>query len=179
MYEILTVFPPLFSLPRQLTNAVPPGPVPEEYLRGFRPYATAEDALRMPSLPLGLDPATAAAAAAYYHPGYLPHPSFAPYRFVLSTWHPCPPRANCANSSIWVNKVFAQLRLSSKCICGLADLGFIFPDVKYSPRVLYLWYLFSCWREFLWSVRELSWGRRQRKKKEKKEKSNCKNSSEG
>lgn len=68
------------SLPRQLPNAVPPGPVPEEYLRGFRPYATTEDALRMPSLPLGLDPATAAAAAAYYHPSYLPHPSFTPYR---------------------------------------------------------------------------------------------------
>lgn len=69
-----------FSLPRQLSNAVPPGPVPEEYLRGFRPYATTEDALRMPSLPLGMDPATAAAAAAYYHPSYLPHPSFTPYR---------------------------------------------------------------------------------------------------
>lgn len=67
-----------FSLPRQLPNAVPPGPVPEEYLRGFRPYATAEDALRMPSLPLGLDPAT---AAAYYSHSYLPHPStFASYR---------------------------------------------------------------------------------------------------
>lgn len=75
-------FTPFFtcSLPRQLPNAVPPGPVPEEYLRGFRPYATTEDALRMPSLPLGLDPATAAAAAAYYHPSYLPHPSFTPYR---------------------------------------------------------------------------------------------------
>uniref|UniRef100_A0A3Q3STZ4 Gse1 coiled-coil protein b n=1 Tax=Mastacembelus armatus TaxID=205130 RepID=A0A3Q3STZ4_9TELE len=72
-------FQPL-NLPRQLPNAVPPGPVPEEYLRGFRPYATTEDALRMPSLPLGLDPATAAAAAAYYHPSYLPHPSFTPYR---------------------------------------------------------------------------------------------------
>ncbi|AWP01670.1 putative genetic suppressor element 1-like [Scophthalmus maximus] len=72
-------FQPL-NLPRQLTNAMPPGAVPEEYLRGFRPYATAEDALRMPSLPMGLDPATAAAAAAYYHPSYLPHPSFTPYR---------------------------------------------------------------------------------------------------
>ncbi|CDR06908.1 unnamed protein product, partial [Oncorhynchus mykiss] len=72
-------FQPL-NLPRQLPHGVPPGGVPEEYLRGFRPYATAED-LRMPSgLPLGLDPATAAAAAAYYHPSYLPHPSFAPYR---------------------------------------------------------------------------------------------------
>lgn len=71
----------LLSLPRQLPNAVAPGPVPEEYLRGFRPYATTEDALRMPSLPLGMDPATAAAAAAaYYHPSYLPHPSFTPYR---------------------------------------------------------------------------------------------------
>uniref|UniRef100_G3PTY9 Gse1 coiled-coil protein n=1 Tax=Gasterosteus aculeatus TaxID=69293 RepID=G3PTY9_GASAC len=67
-------FQPL-SLPRQL----PPGHVPEEYLRGFRPYATTEDALRMPSLPFGLDPATAAAAAAYYHPSYLPHTSFSPY----------------------------------------------------------------------------------------------------
>ena len=63
-----------------MSNAVPPGHVPEEYLRGFRPYATTEDALRMPSLPMGLDPATAAAAAAYYHPSYLPHPSFTPYR---------------------------------------------------------------------------------------------------
>uniref|UniRef100_H3DR57 Gse1 coiled-coil protein b n=1 Tax=Tetraodon nigroviridis TaxID=99883 RepID=H3DR57_TETNG len=73
-------FQPL-NLPRQLPNAVAPGPVPEEYLRGFRPYATTEDALRMPSLPLGMDPATAAAAAAaYYHPSYLPHPSFTPYR---------------------------------------------------------------------------------------------------
>lgn len=62
-----------------MPHTVPPGGVPEEYLRGFRPYATAED-LRMPSLPLGLDPAAAAAAAAYYHPGYLPHPSFNPYR---------------------------------------------------------------------------------------------------
>ncbi|XP_055029391.2 genetic suppressor element 1 isoform X1 [Misgurnus anguillicaudatus] len=71
-------FQPL-NLPRQMPHAVPPTAVPEEYLRGFRPYATAEE-LRMPSLPLGLDPAAAAAAAAYYHPGYLPHPSFSPYR---------------------------------------------------------------------------------------------------
>lgn len=78
-YSTSTSFPTL-SLPRQLSSAVPPGPVPEEYLRGFRPYPTTEDALRMPSLPLGIDPATAAAAAAYYHPSYLPHPSFTPYR---------------------------------------------------------------------------------------------------
>lgn len=63
-----------------MPHGVPPGGVPEEYLRGFRPYATAED-LRMPSLPLGLDPAAAAAAAAnYYHPSYLVHPSFSHYR---------------------------------------------------------------------------------------------------
>ena len=67
-----------------MAHGVPPGGVPEEYLRGFRPYATAED-LRMPSLPLGLDPATAAATAAYYHPGYLPHPSFNPYRLAPLT----------------------------------------------------------------------------------------------
>ncbi|MEQ2208492.1 Genetic suppressor element 1, partial [Xenoophorus captivus] len=59
---------------------MPPGAVPEEYIRSFRPYATTEDPLRMQSLPLGLDPAAAAAAAAYYHPSYLPHPSFTPYR---------------------------------------------------------------------------------------------------
>lgn len=65
-----------------MAHGVPPGGVPEEYLRGFRPYATAED-LRMPSLPLGLDPATAAAAAAnYYHPSYLVHPSFSHYRYT-------------------------------------------------------------------------------------------------
>lgn len=82
IHVMLTVFlcRTALSLPRQLPNAVPPGPLPEEYLRGFRPYATTEDALRMPSLPLGMDPATAAAAAAYYHPSYLPHPSFTPYR---------------------------------------------------------------------------------------------------
>ena len=90
LFRSLTSFPPSLppslppspspSLPRQLTHGVPPGSVPGEYLRGFRPYATAEEALRMPALPMGLDPATAAAAAAYYHPSYLPHPSFAPYR---------------------------------------------------------------------------------------------------
>ncbi|KAJ3593908.1 hypothetical protein NHX12_006241 [Muraenolepis orangiensis] len=68
-------FQPL-NLPRGLAHGLPPGAVPEDYLRGFRPYATAEEALRMPSLPLGMDPAT----AAYYHPSYLPHPSFTPYR---------------------------------------------------------------------------------------------------
>ncbi|CAB1343282.1 unnamed protein product, partial [Coregonus sp. 'balchen'] len=55
--------------------AVPLGAVPEEYLRGLRPFATSDD-LRLPSLPLGLDPVTAAhvtAAAAYYHPAYLHH----------------------------------------------------------------------------------------------------------
>ncbi|KAL4630252.1 genetic suppressor element 1-like isoform X4 [Arapaima gigas] len=73
-------FQPLNSLSRQMHHVVPPAGLPEEYLRSFRPYATAED-LRMSSLPLGLDPAAAAAAAAaaYYHPGYLPHPSFSPY----------------------------------------------------------------------------------------------------
>ena len=52
-----------------------PGAVPEEYLRGLRPFATSDD-LRLASLPMGLDPATAAhaAAAAYYHPAYLHHP---------------------------------------------------------------------------------------------------------
>ncbi|KAI9528374.1 hypothetical protein NQZ68_020199, partial [Dissostichus eleginoides] len=80
-------FQPL-NMARQMSNAVPPGHVPEEYLRGFRPYATTEDALRMPSLPMGLDPATAAAAAAYYHPSYLPHPSFTPYRVLYRSDNP-------------------------------------------------------------------------------------------
>ncbi|KAG5839286.1 hypothetical protein ANANG_G00203430 [Anguilla anguilla] len=85
-------------LPRQMAHVVPPAGVPEEYLRSFRPYATAED-LRMPSLPLGLDPAAAAAAAAYYHPGYLPHPLLprlqrerCPKCFRASTFE-TPPRA--------------------------------------------------------------------------------------
>ncbi|XP_055078425.1 genetic suppressor element 1-like isoform X1 [Periophthalmus magnuspinnatus] len=63
------------SLPGQMHPGVPPGAVPEEYLRALRPYATSEE-LRLASLPLGLDPAAAhaAAAAAYYHPAYLHHP---------------------------------------------------------------------------------------------------------
>uniref|UniRef100_A0A8C8MGG0 Genetic suppressor element-like domain-containing protein n=1 Tax=Oncorhynchus tshawytscha TaxID=74940 RepID=A0A8C8MGG0_ONCTS len=63
------------SLPGQVHPAVPSGTVPEEYLRGLRPFATSDD-LRLPSLHLGLDPVTAAhvtAAAAYYHPAYLHH----------------------------------------------------------------------------------------------------------
>jgi hypothetical protein len=40
----------------------------------LEPFPGPED-LRLSSLPLGLDPATAAhAAAAYYHPAYLHHP---------------------------------------------------------------------------------------------------------
>ncbi|KAJ3596224.1 hypothetical protein NHX12_002633 [Muraenolepis orangiensis] len=58
----------------QMHPVVPSGAVPEEYLRGLRPFPTPED-LRLSSLPLGLDPTTAAhAAAAYYHPAYLHHP---------------------------------------------------------------------------------------------------------
>ncbi|XP_062033358.1 genetic suppressor element 1 isoform X2 [Lepus europaeus] len=70
-------FPPL-NLQRPVHHVVPPSTVTEDYLRSFRPYHTAED-LRVSSLPpLSLDPA---AAAAYYHPGYLaphpfPHPAF-------------------------------------------------------------------------------------------------------
>ncbi|XP_052399939.1 genetic suppressor element 1 [Carassius gibelio] len=53
----------------------------DEYVRdGFRPYASAEE-LRMPlGFPLGLSPGTAADALAYFHSGYLPHPSLASYR---------------------------------------------------------------------------------------------------
>uniref|UniRef100_A0A8K9XAC8 Genetic suppressor element-like domain-containing protein n=1 Tax=Oncorhynchus mykiss TaxID=8022 RepID=A0A8K9XAC8_ONCMY len=70
------------SLPGQVHPAVPSGTVPEEYLRGLRPFATSED-LRLRSLHLGLDPVTAAhvtAAAAYYHPAYLHHLHRSVYR---------------------------------------------------------------------------------------------------
>uniref|UniRef100_A0A8C7C806 Gse1 coiled-coil protein n=1 Tax=Oncorhynchus kisutch TaxID=8019 RepID=A0A8C7C806_ONCKI len=63
------------SLPGLVQPAVHSGAVQEEYLRGLRPFATSDD-LRLRSLPLGLDPTTAAhvtAAAAYYHPAYLHH----------------------------------------------------------------------------------------------------------
>ncbi|KAL0154804.1 hypothetical protein M9458_049067, partial [Cirrhinus mrigala] len=52
----------------------------DEYVRdGFRPYASADE-LRMPlGLPLGMNPGTAADALAYFHSGYLPHPSLASY----------------------------------------------------------------------------------------------------
>ncbi|XP_026167537.1 genetic suppressor element 1-like isoform X2 [Mastacembelus armatus] len=70
------------NLPGQMHNVVPPGAIPEEYLRALRPFTTSDD-LRLTSLPLSLDPAAAAAhaaaaaaaaAAAYYHPAYLHHP---------------------------------------------------------------------------------------------------------
>uniref|UniRef100_A0A8C1BIQ1 Gse1 coiled-coil protein a n=1 Tax=Cyprinus carpio carpio TaxID=630221 RepID=A0A8C1BIQ1_CYPCA len=53
----------------------------DEYVRdGFRPYASADE-LRVPlGLPLGLSQGTAAEALAYFHSGYLPHPSLASYR---------------------------------------------------------------------------------------------------
>ncbi|XP_052452855.1 genetic suppressor element 1 isoform X1 [Carassius gibelio] len=53
----------------------------DEYVRdGFRPYTSANE-LRVPlGLPLGLSPGTAADALAYFHSGYLPHPSLASYR---------------------------------------------------------------------------------------------------
>ncbi|XP_057185774.1 genetic suppressor element 1 isoform X2 [Triplophysa rosa] len=66
-------------LPRQVPHMLLAG-TQEEYLRdGFRPYASAEE-LRMPVLPLGLGPGAAADALAYFHSGYLPHPSLASYR---------------------------------------------------------------------------------------------------
>ncbi|XP_034540837.1 genetic suppressor element 1-like [Notolabrus celidotus] len=63
------------SLPGQMHPVVPSGAVPEEYLRALRPFTTSDD-LRLTSLPMSLDPAAAAhaAAAAYYHPAYLHHP---------------------------------------------------------------------------------------------------------
>ncbi|XP_061532545.1 genetic suppressor element 1-like isoform X1 [Phycodurus eques] len=64
------------SLPGQMHPAVPPGAIPEEYLRALRPFATRDDP-RLTSVPLGLDTAAAhaaAAAAAYYHSAFLHHP---------------------------------------------------------------------------------------------------------
>lgn len=78
------VFLSLFlSLSRQVPHMLLAG-AQDEYVRdGFRPYASAEE-LRMPlGLPLGLTPGTAADALAYFHSGYLPHPSLASYRCVL------------------------------------------------------------------------------------------------
>ncbi|XP_067291866.1 genetic suppressor element 1 isoform X2 [Pseudorasbora parva] len=67
-------------LSRQVPNMLLAGSPQEEYLRdGFRPYASAEE-LRMPLLPLGLSPGTAADTLAYFHSGYLHHPSLASYR---------------------------------------------------------------------------------------------------
>ncbi|XP_051740175.1 genetic suppressor element 1 [Ctenopharyngodon idella] len=67
-------------LSRQVPNMLLAGAPQEEYLRdGFRPYASAEE-LRMPLLPLGLSPGTTADTLAYFHSGYLPHPSLASYR---------------------------------------------------------------------------------------------------
>ncbi|XP_029289196.1 genetic suppressor element 1-like [Cottoperca gobio] len=68
------------SLPGQMHHVVPSGAIPEEYLRALRPFATSDD-LRLASLPLTLDPAVAAhaaAAAAYYHPAYMHHPMSLP-----------------------------------------------------------------------------------------------------
>nr|XP_055048232.1 genetic suppressor element 1 isoform X1 [Misgurnus anguillicaudatus] len=66
-------------LPRQVPHMLLAG-ARDEYLRdGFRPYASAEE-MRMPVLPLGLGPGAAANALAYFHSGYLPHPSLASYR---------------------------------------------------------------------------------------------------
>ncbi|KAK7117861.1 hypothetical protein R3I94_023170 [Phoxinus phoxinus] len=67
-------------LSRPVPNMLLAGAPQEEYLRdGFRPYASAEE-LRMPLLPLGLGSGTAADTLAYFHSGYLPHPSLASYR---------------------------------------------------------------------------------------------------
>uniref|UniRef100_A0A673IF58 Genetic suppressor element 1-like n=1 Tax=Sinocyclocheilus rhinocerous TaxID=307959 RepID=A0A673IF58_9TELE len=68
------------SLSRQVPHMLLAG-AQDEYVRdGFHPYASAEE-LRMPlGLPLGLSPGTAADALAYFHSGYLPHPSLASYR---------------------------------------------------------------------------------------------------
>ncbi|XP_039503729.1 genetic suppressor element 1-like [Pimephales promelas] len=67
-------------LSRQVPNMLLAGAPQEEYLRdGFRPYASAEE-LRMPLLPLGLSSGTTPDTLAYFHSGYLPHPSLASYR---------------------------------------------------------------------------------------------------
>lgn len=66
-------------LPRQVPHMLLAG-AQEEYLRdGFRPYPSAEE-LRIPLLPLGISPGATADALAYFHSGYLPHPSLASYR---------------------------------------------------------------------------------------------------
>ncbi|XP_043084158.1 LOW QUALITY PROTEIN: genetic suppressor element 1 [Puntigrus tetrazona] len=67
-------------LPRQVPHMLLSGGQDEFVRDGFRPYASADE-LRVPlGLPLGLSPGTAADALAYFHSGYLPHPSLASYR---------------------------------------------------------------------------------------------------
>ncbi|XP_058622760.1 genetic suppressor element 1 isoform X2 [Onychostoma macrolepis] len=67
-------------LSRQVPHMLLSGAQDEFVRDGFRPYASADE-LRVPlGLPLGLNPGTAADALAYFHSGYLPHPSLASYR---------------------------------------------------------------------------------------------------
>lgn len=72
-------------------GALPLGAVPEEYLRsGFRPYGSADD-LRLPSLPLGLDPG-------YFRSGYLAYPALSSYRYVYVCVYVC----ICVRASVYV-----------------------------------------------------------------------------
>uniref|UniRef100_A0A671QU23 Genetic suppressor element 1-like n=1 Tax=Sinocyclocheilus anshuiensis TaxID=1608454 RepID=A0A671QU23_9TELE len=67
-------------LSRQVPHMLLSGAQDEFVRDGFRPYTSADE-LRVPlGLPLGLSPGTAADALAYFHSGYLPHPSLASYR---------------------------------------------------------------------------------------------------
>uniref|UniRef100_A0A672S1G4 Genetic suppressor element 1-like n=1 Tax=Sinocyclocheilus grahami TaxID=75366 RepID=A0A672S1G4_SINGR len=82
---------PSLSLSVHLSRQVPHmllSGAQDEFVRdGFRPYASADE-LRVPlRLPLGLSPGTAADALAYFHSGYLPHPSLASYRCVMEDYY--------------------------------------------------------------------------------------------
>uniref|UniRef100_A0A673HWR9 Genetic suppressor element 1-like n=1 Tax=Sinocyclocheilus rhinocerous TaxID=307959 RepID=A0A673HWR9_9TELE len=71
---------PFIHLSRQVPHMLLSGAQDEFVRDGFRPYASADE-LRVPlRLPLGLSPGTAADSLAYFHSGYLPHPSLASYR---------------------------------------------------------------------------------------------------
>ncbi|KAG7281886.1 hypothetical protein CRUP_031135 [Coryphaenoides rupestris] len=108
------------SLPGQMHPVVPSGAVPEEYLRGLRPFPTPED-LRLSSLPLGLDPTTAAhAAAAYYHPAYLHHPLALHSSTLCLQGAPSPLSTPLASTSTYLEHA---IQGSSTTLLWLIDKG--------------------------------------------------------
>ncbi|XP_043575187.1 genetic suppressor element 1-like isoform X6 [Chiloscyllium plagiosum] len=83
------------NLQRPVPHLVSSSSRSDDFLAGFRPYHGRDEIRSLSSLPsLGLDSATAAASAAYYHPAFLSHLPYQhpPYRiddpYVLSLQAP-------------------------------------------------------------------------------------------